>query len=72
MTDVNFIVLLVAAVSSRVELCIEPTLADRVIALNSVVLAGMGDRHAGRRHWERRLLPGARRRWRSSGRSAPG
>ena len=42
MTDVIFIVLLVAAVLFTVRLCIGPTLADRVIALNGVVLAGMG------------------------------
>ena len=42
MTDVIFIVLLVAAVLFTVRLCIGPTLADRVIGLNGVVLAGMG------------------------------
>ena len=42
MTDATFIVLTVAAVLFTVRLCIGPTLADRVIALNGIVLAGMG------------------------------
>ena len=42
MSDVTFAVLAVAAVLFTVRLCIGPTLADRVIALNGLVLAGMG------------------------------
>jgi multicomponent Na+:H+ antiporter subunit F len=42
MTDATFIVLTAAAVLFTVRLCIGPTLADRVIALNGIVLAGMG------------------------------
>ena len=39
---VTFVVLIAAAVLFMVRLCIGPTLADRVIALNGLVLAGMG------------------------------
>ena len=42
MSDVTFVVLIVAAVLFTVRLCVGPTLADRVIALNGIVLAGMG------------------------------
>ena len=42
MSDATFLVLLVAAALFTVRLCIGPTLADRVIALNGLVLAGMG------------------------------
>ena len=42
MTDVIFVVLAVAALLFMVRLCAGPTLADRVIALNGLVLAGMG------------------------------
>ena len=42
MSDVTFVVLLIAAVLFTVRLCIGPTLADRVIALNGLLLAGMG------------------------------
>jgi multicomponent Na+:H+ antiporter subunit F len=41
MSDLTFVVLLAAAVLFTVRLCIGPTLADRVIALNGIVLAGM-------------------------------
>jgi len=42
MTDVIFVILVVAAALFTVRLCVGPTLADRVIALNGIVLAGMG------------------------------
>ena len=42
MSDVTAVVLTVAAVLFTVRLCVGPTLADRVIALNGIVLAGMG------------------------------
>jgi multicomponent Na+:H+ antiporter subunit F len=42
MTDVTFVILTVAAILFTVRLCVGPTLADRVIALNGIVLAGMG------------------------------
>ena len=38
----TFVVLIIAAVLFTVRLCAGPTLADRVIALNGLVLAGMG------------------------------
>jgi multicomponent Na+:H+ antiporter subunit F len=41
-TDVIFVVLGIAAVLFTVRLCVGPTLADRVIALNGLVLVGMG------------------------------
>jgi len=42
MTDVIFVILAVAAILFTLRLCAGPTLADRVIALNGIVLAGMG------------------------------
>jgi multicomponent Na+:H+ antiporter subunit F len=42
MSNVTFAVLAVAAVLFTVRLCIGPTLADRVLALNGLVLTGMG------------------------------
>lgn len=42
MTDLTFVIFLVAATLFTVRLCVGPTLADRVIALNGIVLAGMG------------------------------
>lgn len=42
MTDVIFAVLGVAGVLFTFRLCVGPTLADRVIALNGLVLVGMG------------------------------
>lgn len=42
MTDVILVVLAVAALLFMVRLCIGPTLADRVVALNGLVVAGMG------------------------------
>ena len=42
MTDVIFVILFLSAVLFTIRLCIGPTLADRVIALNGIVLTGMG------------------------------
>lgn len=42
MTDAIFVVLGISAVLFTVRLCVGPTLADRVIALNGLVLVGMG------------------------------
>ena len=42
MTDIIFAVLGVAAVLFIIRLCVGPTLADRVIALNGLVIVGMG------------------------------
>ena len=42
MTHATFIVLAIAAALFMVRLCIGPSLADRVAALNGLVLVGMG------------------------------
>lgn len=42
MTEATFVVLAVAAAMFTFRLCIGPSLADRVVALNGVVLVGMG------------------------------
>ena len=42
MTAATLIVLGAAGVLFMVRMCLGPTLADRVIALNGIVLAGMG------------------------------
>jgi multicomponent Na+:H+ antiporter subunit F len=42
MTATIFIVLAVAGLLFTIRLCVGPTLADRVIALNGLVLVGMG------------------------------
>jgi multicomponent Na+:H+ antiporter subunit F len=42
MTEATFLILAVAAVLFTFRLCVGPTLADRVIALNGVLLVGMG------------------------------
>ena len=42
MTQATFVVLLAAAVLFTFRLCVGPSLADRVVALNGLVLVGMG------------------------------
>lgn len=42
MTEVTFVVLAVAAALFAWRLCVGPSLADRVIALNGLLLVGMG------------------------------
>ena len=42
MTLATFVILTIAAVLFAIRLCIGPSLADRVVALNGLVLAGMG------------------------------
>ena len=42
MTNATFVVLGIAAVLFAFRLCVGPSLADRVIALNGLVLVGMG------------------------------
>ena len=42
MTEVTFVILAAAAALFLVRLCAGPSLADRVIALNGLVLVGMG------------------------------
>jgi multicomponent Na+:H+ antiporter subunit F len=42
MTGVTFAVLAAAALLFTVRLCVGPSLADRIIASNGLVLAGMG------------------------------
>ena len=42
MTQATFIILAAAAVLFGYRLCAGPTLADRVIALNGLVIVGMG------------------------------
>jgi multicomponent Na+:H+ antiporter subunit F len=42
MSEITLVVLTVAGVLFTVRLCVGPTLADRIIALNGLVLAGMG------------------------------
>jgi multicomponent Na+:H+ antiporter subunit F len=42
MTEATFVVLAVAAALFTLRLCVGPSLADRVVALNGVVLVGMG------------------------------
>jgi multicomponent Na+:H+ antiporter subunit F len=41
MTEATFVVLVVAAALFTYRLCVGPSLADRVIALNGVLLVGM-------------------------------
>ena len=42
MTEVTFVVLAIAGALFLVRLCVGPSLADRVVALNGLVLVGMG------------------------------
>ena len=42
MTEATFVILVVAAAIFTLRLCIGPSLADRVVALNGIVLVGMG------------------------------
>jgi multicomponent Na+:H+ antiporter subunit F len=42
MTLATFVILTIAAVLFAIRLCIGPSLADRVVALNGLVLVGMG------------------------------
>jgi multicomponent Na+:H+ antiporter subunit F len=42
MTQATFTILSLAAVLFAYRLCVGPTLADRVVALNGLVLVGMG------------------------------
>ena len=42
MTEATFVVLVVAATLFTYRLCVGPSLADRIIALNGVLLVGMG------------------------------
>jgi multicomponent Na+:H+ antiporter subunit F len=42
MTPGTFVILAIAAMLFMVRLCIGPTLADRVAAVNGLVLVGMG------------------------------
>jgi multicomponent Na+:H+ antiporter subunit F len=42
MSTVTFVILAAAATLFTARFCIGPTLADRVTALNGIVLAGMG------------------------------
>ena len=42
MTDATFVILSAAAALFAYRLCAGPTLADRVVALNGLVLVGMG------------------------------
>jgi multicomponent Na+:H+ antiporter subunit F len=42
MTQATFVILAAAAVLFAFRLCVGPSLADRVIALNGLVLVGMG------------------------------
>jgi multicomponent Na+:H+ antiporter subunit F len=42
MIEATFVVLTVALVLFTLRLCVGPSLADRIIALNGVVLVGMG------------------------------
>ena len=41
MTDVIFVVLMIAGLLFMVRFCVGPSLADRVVALNGVVIVGM-------------------------------
>jgi multicomponent Na+:H+ antiporter subunit F len=42
MTLATFVILTIAALLFAIRLCIGPSLADRVVALNGLVLVGMG------------------------------
>jgi len=42
MTEATFVILALAAALFMARLCIGPSLADRVVALNGLVLVGMG------------------------------
>jgi multicomponent Na+:H+ antiporter subunit F len=42
MTHATFVILALAAALFGYRLCVGPSLADRVVALNGLVLAGMG------------------------------
>lgn len=42
MTDVILVVLMIAGLLFLVRFCVGPSLADRVVALNGLVLVGMG------------------------------
>ncbi|HUS62558.1 MAG TPA: monovalent cation/H+ antiporter complex subunit F [Acidimicrobiales bacterium] len=42
MTEATFVILAIAAGLFTLRLCIGPSLADRVVALNGIVLVGMG------------------------------
>jgi multicomponent Na+:H+ antiporter subunit F len=42
MTEATFVILAVAATLFMLRLCIGPSLADRVVGLNGLVLVGMG------------------------------
>lgn len=42
MTEATFIVLVLAGIAFAYRLCVGPTLADRITAMNGVVLVGMG------------------------------
>lgn len=42
MTQATFVILTAAAVLFAYRLCVGPSLADRVVALNGLVLVGMG------------------------------
>jgi multicomponent Na+:H+ antiporter subunit F len=42
MTEVTFIILAIAAVLFMTRLCLGPSLADRVVGLNGLVVVGMG------------------------------
>lgn len=42
MTDATFLILAAAAALFAYRLCVGPTLGDRVVALNGLVLVGMG------------------------------
>jgi multicomponent Na+:H+ antiporter subunit F len=42
MTEATFVILTAAAALFCYRLCVGPTLADRVVAVNGIVLVGMG------------------------------
>jgi multicomponent Na+:H+ antiporter subunit F len=52
MTEATFVVLAIAAAMFTVRLCIGPSLADRVVALNGIVLVGMAAIATGAAHTE--------------------
>ena len=42
MTDATFVILTIAGALFTYRLCVGPSLADRIVALNGLVLIGMG------------------------------
>ena len=42
MTEATFVILALAAALFTVRLCLGPSLADRIVALNGLVVVGMG------------------------------